>query len=361
MKKKKKSKLKLVKTVKLLPTSEQYGLIQHIVQEYRDTLNRTLTEMIDYDQHFRFSSKLISGDLPSCVKNELAGDALAMDEKMFKYHISQPVVKKRYASWNNQNYQISKEDDDYYISFPVRKDGKSMRIRVKAIASDEVFAFLDTHKLGSMKIKFSKHKILAKIAYEPIKEKCSSSGVMGVDLGLKCPAVAITDTGKVQFFGNGRKNKRIRRHFSAKRKKLQKKKKLNAVRKLENKEARIMKDIDHKISREIVNFAYANGIKMIKLEDLSGISHSATSKSRNKTHKAESFSWSFYRLKQFITYKAELLGIKVSLIDPYNTSKICPNCGQINKAKDRLYVCDCGYTGHRDLVGAKNILAAPIN
>lgn len=104
-----------------------------------------------------------------------------------------------------------------------------------------------------------------------------------------------------------------------------------------------------------------NGIKTIKLEDSPGISHSTTSKSRNKTHKAESFSWPFYRLKQFITYKAELLGIKVSLIDPYNTSKICPNCGQINKAKDRLYVCDCGYTGHRDLVGAKNILAAPIN
>ena len=358
MSKKKKHKLMLTKDVKLLPTNAQKDLLKQTMLNYIDTLNRVLTEMIDYDQHYRFSSKLISGDLPSSLKNEVAGEALSADNKMFKTHSKQPVFKKLYASWGNQNLKISKKDDGYYISVSVWKDGKSHRISIKTTMSDEDFAFLNAHKLGSTKIKFINKKTIARIAYEPDMKKCEASGVMGIDLGLKCPAVAVTDTGKVKFFGNGRKNKRIRRHFSSKRKMLQKKKKLNAVKKLDNKEARIMKDIDHKISRAIIDFAVENGIKTIKLEDLSGITHRTTSKSRYKTHKSEKFSWSFYRLKQFITYKAKLVGIDVIPINPYNTSKICPNCGKVNEANDRTYICECGFAEHRDLVGARNILVA---
>ena len=351
-------KIKLTKTVRLFPSNEQAELIASLMQEYINAFNLTLTEMINYDQHFRFSSKQISGNLPSCIKNEIAGEALASDKKMFKYHMKQPVLKKRYASWNNQNYSIYKDDNNYFISFPVWKDGKSRKITVKASMPNEVFTFLEAHKLGSMRIKKKHHKFVAFIAYEPVIEKCDSSGVMGIDLGLKCPAVAVTDSGKVKFFGNGRKNKRIRRHFSNRRKKLQKKKKLNAVKKINNKEARIMNDIDHKLSRAIVNYAIKNGIKTIKLEDLSGITQRTTSKSRYKTKESASYTWSFYRLKSYITYKAKLAGIEVVLINPHNTSRICPHCGKLNKPEGRIYKCECGFKEHRDIVGARNILAA---
>ncbi|MGD6819212.1 transposase, partial [Metabacillus sp. 113a] len=83
---------------------------------------------------------------------------------------------------------------------------------------------------------------------------------MGVDLGLKVPAVAITDDDKVCFFGNGRQNKYMKRTFRSKRRTLGRKKKLNAIRKLDDKEQRWMKDQDHKVSRAIVNFAKDNHI-----------------------------------------------------------------------------------------------------
>ena len=95
--------------------------------------------------------------------------------------------------------------------------------------------------------------------------------VMGVDLGIKCPAVSYISDGSVKFYGNGRKNKYMRRHYKYLRKKLGKAKKTDAIKRINNKEQRIMKDIDHKLSREIVNTATAHGVSVIKMEQLANM------------------------------------------------------------------------------------------
>ena len=56
-----------------------------------------------------------------------------------------------------------------------------------------------------------------------------------------------------------------------------------AVVKTNNKEQRIMKDTDHKLSREIVNTAKAHDISLIKLERLQNI-RSTTRTSRKNNH-----------------------------------------------------------------------------
>ena len=113
-----------------------------------------------------------------------------------------------------------------------------------------------------------------------------------------------------------------------------------------------MKDIDHKLSREIVNTAKAHDISVIKLERLQNI-RSTTRTSRKNNHSLH--TWSFYRLAQFIEYKAKLAGIKVEYVDPSYTSQICPICGSVHHANDRNYICRCGFHTHRDLLGAINI------
>ena len=50
---------------------------------------------------------------------------------------------------------------------------------------------------------------------------------------------------KTKFFGNGRSNKYLRRKYKELRKKLGKAKKLNAIKRINDKESRIMKDINH--------------------------------------------------------------------------------------------------------------------
>jgi len=155
---------------------------------------------------------------------------------------------------------------------------------------------------------------MAQVAVDVVCESQNGSAVMGVDLGLKVPAVAVTDEGKVKFFGNGRENKYKKRMARSKRKALGKAKKVKALRKLSNKEQRWMKDKDHKVSREIVNFAKANNVATIQLEELSGIRQTARTSRKNAKNL---HTWSFYRLAQFIEYKAALAGIKVVYVQPH--------------------------------------------
>ncbi len=175
---------------------------------------------------------------------------------------------------------------------------------------------------------------------------------MGVELGIKCPAVSYCSDGSVKFYGNGRKNKYIRRHYRYLRRKLQKARHLDAVKRINDKEQRIMKNTDHKISHDMIETAVAHNVKVIKLEQLSNL-RSTTRTSRKNNHSLH--SWSFYRLTKYIEYKAKLAGIKVEYINPAYTSQTCPICGHVQHADDRNYVCKCGYHIHRDLLGAINI------
>jgi putative transposase len=238
-------------------------------------------------------------------------------------------LKKPVAIWNNQNYAIKYG----YLSFPVWMNGKSTRILVKAILTDYQLDLL-TNKLGTLRITKKGGKYIAQVAVN-IEEKPVINGqVMGIDLGLKIPAVAVVANGKTNFFGNGRQNKFIKRKHRSARRKLGKLKKLAAIKKRDNKEQRWMKDQDHQVSRQLVNFAKENQVSVIRLEKLSGIRQTARTSRKNEKNL---HTWSFYRLAQYLAYKTKLEGIKVEYVNPEYTSQTCPVCGTRNKAKDRNY------------------------
>lgn len=110
-----------------------------------------------------------------------------------------------------------------------------------------------------------------------------------------------------------------------------------------------------KISHDIIKTAIAHDVKVIKLERLANI-RSTTRISRKNNPSLH--TWSFYRLTQFIEYKAKLAGIKVEYVNPAYTSQKCPVCGNIHHANDRNYTCSCGFHIHRDVLGAINICSS---
>jgi transposase len=66
-------------------------------------------------------------------------------------------------------------------------------------------------------------------------------------------------------------------------------------------------------------------------------------------------TWPFHQLATCIADTAERAGIVVEWVDPAYTSQTCPACFHCNTATDRRSVCAaCGWTGHRDAVGAIN-------
>jgi putative transposase len=70
-------------------------------------------------------------------------------------------------------------------------------------------------------------------------------------------------------------------------------------------------------------------------------------------------NWGFAKLVDFITYKAEKVGIVTELISEKYTSQTCCKCDVVSKSNRKtrgLYICNCGNRINADRNGANNIL-----
>ena len=358
--------MQLSETVKLSLSKDQKAILVRTMKEYIHTVNRLSSLAVNGTSISKYTSADVKADLPSAMKNQCIRDAKSVVNKYNKdvrkakqlkkkkpdAVVKEPsvsVVRKLCCFVNNQNFKI----DGDFIGFPVLINGETTRIYVSAAMTDRQKQIFANAKLGTLRIVFKGHKIVAQVVYEAVEPQPSDEGnVMGVDLGIKCPAVSYSSDGSVKFYGNGRKNKYMRRQFNSRRKKLQKAKHIKAVKRSKDKEQRIMKDTDHKISRAIINTAVAHHVKTIKMERLANI-RSTTRRSRKNNHSLH--TWSFYRLSKFIEYKAKLAGIRVEYVNPAYTSQRCPVCGHVHHARDINYTCKCGFHIHRDILGAMNI------
>ncbi|WP_129597774.1 RNA-guided endonuclease InsQ/TnpB family protein [Methanohalophilus profundi] len=162
------------------------------------------------------------------------------------------------------------------------------------------------------------------------------------------------DSGKVIKLGKHAQHTHTK--YKNIRKRLQKRGKHKKVKQIKNRESRIVRDLNHKMSRKIVDTAKSNN-SGIKLENLKGIR-------KNRKH-AKSFkyslnSWSFYQLQTMIEYKAKLLGVPISYIDPAYTSQKCSRCGHIGDRNGKQFECPaCGHVDHADVNAAFNIALSP--
>ncbi len=190
----------------------------------------------------------------------------------------------------------------------------------------------------------------------PEPELVKAENWIGVDRNTVGHIAVISDpeTGKVIKLGKSALH--THQKYKNIRKGLQKKGKYRKVKQIKDRESRIVKNTNHKVSRKIVDTAKEFG-KGIKLEDLTGI--------RNGKHNAKSFryaknSWSFYQLQNQIEYKAKLLGVEVAYVDPAYTSKSCSRCGRIGDRNKKSFKCPhCGHVDHADSNAGFNIAMRP--
>jgi len=177
-------------------------------------------------------------------------------------------------------------------------------------------------------------------------------GWLGIDRNTTghCAVAACTATNQVLFLGKRcqhihKKYQRIRKHLQV----LGKTKKLVAINR---RESDIQKDINHKLSRKLVDTAKASQCG-IKMEELQGI--------RERAKQAKSFkyslnSWAYYQLQTFTEYKAKLAGVPIVYIAPQYTSQGCHKCGLLGNRNGKAFKCPhCGYTSHADSNAAWNI------
>jgi len=147
------------------------------------------------------------------------------------------------------------------------------------------------------------------------------------------------NTGKVLKLGKEclhihTKYKNMRRGF-------QRQGKLTLVKQVKNRESRIIRNLNHHISKALVQEAQ-NSKAVLVLEDIKDIRQTAKTRKRQRY---SLHSWSFYQLSGMIEYKAKKLGVSVAYVEPAYTSQRCSKCGHIdarNRNGNIFHCIKCG-------------------
>jgi putative transposase len=191
------------------------------------------------------------------------------------------------------------------------------------------------------------HVQLINEAPEPIE----TTGTLGVDLGRR--RVAVDSDGDIH---EAMETNRIREHYPRIRRSIQAKGTKGAKRllkRLSGNEARHARQINHVISRRIVDKARATG-RSIAIEELTGIRERTTVR---KGQRYKQQSWSFRQLRSFLEYKSIDAGVPLVAVNPAYTSKTCHRCGERGHRDSLIFTCtECG-DFDSDINAALNISA----
>jgi putative transposase len=191
--------------------------------------------------------------------------------------------------------------------------------------------------------------IIKKEVPEPV---INPDRILAVDLGERYLATVCGSNGiRPQFLGKEARG--IRRHYAWLRRRLGELKLMRIIKKVGNTEKRKINTICHQISRKIVDLAKETGSTIV-LGDLKGIRQRARGRRMNRIVS----SMPYFKLTQFIKYKAAWDSVPVLIVSEKDTSKTCHRCGAIGtRPYQGLFLCPaCGLRYSADLNGAKNIL-----
>jgi putative transposase len=261
-------------------------------------------------------------------------------------------LTKNIIRFHNQIWQFEKHNNTIYVVIPtLKKKNRYERVYLPLKPSDHYEEIINTHsKFGAGQVDVDKETFTTSITVNTNPTSYTPQTFIGVDLGLNNLAtLAATDSEgnvlKVKLW-RGKEINHIRRRFDNYRREVSRIGRLDLVRQTRGREKNWMKNVNHNISREIVNIASEFEKPVIVMENL---------------HRFTNFKWNFHQLRQMTAYKAELRGVKVELVDPKNTSLTCNKCGSVDRRNRRgiSFKCvSCGYMVNADVNAAVNIAAS---
>jgi len=269
--------------------------------------------------------------------------------KKIKQHKAYPLsIRKDLIKVEKRDTEIAK----YWVRIPVAGRRGGIWVAIKPHKD-----ILPDYEIGESKV-FRKNGdwYLHITISKEVELKESYAHTIAVDIGERVMACVCGTWNSLKPIFYGREIRGIRRHYAWLRRRLQEKKLLKKVKQIGNKESRIVNDLLHKISKEIINLAKEHDA-VIVVGKLNKIRQSAQKKGKRMRRLIN--SWAYYRLQKYIKYKALWEGIKVIYVDEKGTSITCHKCG--TKGKRRTQGCfECSNCGLRDfnadLNGARNIL-----
>lgn len=341
------------------PTQAKREMYQLMADRVTEFANRYLSLPPDKKPKTSKDAKKYSEELPSCVLCHAIRDTK-----------SEPKAKRFKRLWpafSYQNFRVEKEFSQnggavWKASFPTLEK----RIGVPIIVQPYQGKYLEMLLSGKAKqgsarlVKRGKEWYIHLSLTVTIEQKQKPEKVMGIDLGLIDLLVASV-CGQTLFF-SGAELAYIRRHYAQLRRRFQNARAYRALKRLGNKEHRWVTDVNHKISKAVIEFAESHGVTKIRMEDLTRARWvKAQRKAQRKDPGRNLHYWPFYQLQHFIAYKATLTGIEVEYVNPNLTTVTCSRCGEIvrSRPQGRWFRCPrCKKVKHIDVNGADNIAQA---
>lgn len=345
--------MKLTLQIKLLPTQEQFTFLKNTLIE----ANTACNEISD----IAFTKKLY---------NQFKLHKEVYHPIKSSFNLSAQMVV-RCISKVTDSYKLDKKTKREFrplgaITYDARilsyvKEGISMwtvggRLKIPFVCHNEKYI---PYIKGEADLVYKKGKFyLFQTVDVPEEDVKDVETFLGVDFGQTDIAVLSDGTNY-----NSEQLKKVRKKYSKVRASVQSKgtkgaKKL--LKRLSGRERRFVSINNHTISKQIVIKAKVEN-KGIAIEDLSKIRF--TAKPKSKAQKTELNRWSFYQLRQFLTYKSLLNGVKLVVIPPAYTSQTCSVCQHIGTKensfrKGKKFACtNCGNVADADVNAAHNIAA----
>lgn len=278
-----------------------------------------------------------------------------------------PHWTKKYRTTIWKNTGIKRRGNDLELSCGGRtkkeREGRSILIPIPERMRD-CLRFLEVRLVYDQKDRRYSWHIVVENGVKP--KPSPGANVVSVDLGEIHPAVvgdkeqAIVITCRERRSRSQGQAKRLAKLAKAIARKAKGSRRRNrlvrAKARMKAKHKRVMRDIEHKVSHEVVEFATERKAGMIVIGDIRDI---ADGIDKGKEHNGRMSRLDHGKIRFSIEYKAEAEGIKVApLVDEAYTTKTCPSCGHRHKPRGRTYRCpSCGFQAHRDVVGQINILS----
>ena len=135
-----------------------------------------------------------------------------------------------------------------------------------------------------------------------------------------------------------------------------------AKKRVQGKTKNRLRDFDHQVSRRAADHIISHQTSALVYGDVRGIEQKTKQERRaNHRHRQQLSQWSRGRQEGYVEEKT---GLKGDHILEDGSTKTCPKCLTHNRPAGRHYRCknpECGFTCHRDAVGAVNILQRAIH
>jgi len=212
--------------------------------------------------------------------------------------------------------------------------------------------YTDWDAKGSNLVKCRDGKFRLMISVEKATAESNKKGkVLGVDRGIN-NLIATSDGwlyDSAHVFS-------VKKKYVGLRSRLQSKGTRSASRhlsKVRGREQRFMRDVNHVVSRRLIDSVGENGV--VILEKLKGIGEARHRRKQNWLFS----NWAFYQLEQFLLYKGEEAGVAIEFVRAKDTSRTCSACGNMDRGQRQgsTFSCKaCGIILHADLNASRNIL-----